>query len=112
MTTPRNIDNPKFARAVELFRLAFLMRQRLYMENELARKRYGMAGNVVSGGHCDGWPQEAKQASRRRNRAANRLTDAAMRARPPRVQIATMRTLMHEVTTREIRRQHGIGQGA
>jgi hypothetical protein len=99
--------DPKFSRAIELFRAAFLMRQRLYMGNELAGKLYGMAGNVVSGGHCDGWPQHAKQASRRRNRAANRLMDAAFKARPPRVQIATMRTLRLSVEMHEIRRQHG-----
>lgn len=101
------MNGDKFARARACFTLAFLMRQRLYHFLESARNRYGMAGNVVSGGHCDGWPHDVKQRSRRLNRACNRLDDAGMKARPPRVQMATMRTLRNTCATDEIRRQHG-----
>jgi hypothetical protein len=103
-----NIDNPKFARAVACFRLAFLARQRLQMECERGRKLYGVAGNVISGGFYPHWPDNVKHKVRRLNRVCNRLDDAGFKARPARVQMATMRTLRQDATMDAIRQQHGM----
>ena len=102
-----NLTNPKFARAVACFKLAALARQRLYHYCEASRNLYGVAGNVVSGGLYPHWPDGVKKRVRRLNRVCNRLDDAGMRARPLRVQMATMRTLRGQVVINVIRRQHG-----
>lgn len=101
-----NIDNPKFARAVACFRLAYRARQRLYHFLEDANGRYGVAGNILSGGAYPHWPDAVRHRVRVLNRVLNRVNAAAFAARPPRVQMATMRTLAHDVTTAEIRREH------
>ena len=100
----QNIDNPKFARAVACFRLAFLARQRLYYACERGRKLYGVAGNLISGGFYSHWPNDVKKRVRRLNHASNRLDDAAFGARPKRVQMHTMLALRQEVIIRELRK--------
>lgn len=100
------MTDPRFARARACFRLAYFARQRLYHYLEAARERYGVAGNILSGGAYPHWPEDVRRRVRRLNRVVNRVNDAAFAARPPRVQLATMRTLSHAVTTAEIRREH------
>ena len=99
---------PQFARAALAFKLAYLARQRLYHTCEAYRNAYGVAGNALSGGLFAHWPEAAKRRVRRLNRVCNRLSDAGMNARPPRVQMATMRLLAHEVATDTLRHQHGL----
>ena len=98
------LDDPKFTRAVALFRMEFRAMQRLHAFLRSAYAEHGCSGNVVSGGHCDGWPQSAKQRSRRLNRMINRLQHAAFKARPPRFQHRTMRNLRLDVQIDESRK--------
>jgi hypothetical protein len=103
----RQLHDPKFARAIVYFKLAFLARQRLQEECARSRNLYGVAGSVISGGFYPHWHEDIKRRIRRLNRMCNRLDDAGMRARPARVQLATMRTLRGQVGINMIRYQHG-----
>lgn len=89
-------------RAACFFRLETMMRQRHYAFLSAMREEYGVAGNVLSGGHYPHWPDNVKRKSRRMNRAFNRLCDAGFNCRPRYMRLDTMRKLRLDTVSRTV----------
>lgn len=95
--------NDKFSRAICYFTLEHRARVKLHAAIATGIEKYGVAGNVLSGGAFPHWPHSAKQEVRRLNRLVNRLCDSGFNARPPYARMERMRDIRLNVITSQSR---------